>query len=236
MTTTTPDPRSAMARPKTWDPLVRIGHWLLAAAFVTAWIAGDEYQQVHVLAGYTIAVILIVRFVWGLFGPQNARFSRFVRGPGAVVRYLKSLVRGEPEAHRGHNPAGGWMVVLLMTALTVQVASGMTLYALEEDKGPLAGWLVAAEAPAGSVATTRESAEPIGEHDDEHERDGAERDDEGHRDDESNFEEAVEELHELVADLLLLLVALHIAGVLVSSLLHRENFVLGMITGHRSGG
>ena len=235
MTTTTPEPRPAS---KTWDPLVRIGHWLLAAAFVTAWIAGDDYQQVHVLAGYTIAVILIVRFVWGLFGPQNARFGRFVRGPGAVVRYLRSLVRGEPEAHRGHNPAGGWMVVLLLTALTVQVASGMTLYALEEGKGPLAGWLVAAETPAESVAAMpRASADRSGEHDDEHddehEREGAEHGDEEYGGEESAFEEAVEELHEFVADLLLLLVALHIAGVLVSSLLHRENFVRGMITGHR---
>ncbi|NKI35190.1 cytochrome B [Wenzhouxiangella sp. XN79A] len=229
MTPTTPERRSEPSRSGTWDPMVRIGHWLLAAAFVTAWIAGDEYQQVHVLAGYTIAVILLVRFAWGLFGPHNARFSQFVRGPAAVVRYLESLVRGEPEAHRGHNPAGGWMVVLLLVALSVQVGSGMTLYALDEGKGPLAAWLAAetpSDAVADSVAGARGSAGTNEREDDEHE---------GHDDEEGALEEAVEDIHEFGADLLLLLIALHVAGVLVSSLLHRENFVRGMITGRRSG-
>jgi cytochrome b len=206
----------------TWDLLVRVGHWLLAVAFVTAWIAGDDYQQVHVYAGYTLAVVLLVRFVWGLIGPRNARFTQFIHGPAAVFRYLRSLLTGEPEAHSGHNPAGGWMVVALLLALTIQVGSGMTLYALEEGKGPLAG-LIASESPVATVE---------GPYADSHEADEDEH--EGRRSEESAFEEAVEEVHEFGADLLLVLVALHITGVVVSSMLHRENFVRGMITGRRT--
>ena len=41
----------------------------------------------------------------------------------------------------------------------------------------------------------------------------------------------MEELHEAAADGMMVLVAIHLAGVIVSSLLHRENLVKAMITG-----
>ena len=43
----------------------------------------------------------------------------------------------------------------------------------------------------------------------------------------------VEDLHHLAADAMLVLVPLHIAGVVISSWLHRENLVLAMITGSK---
>lgn len=47
--------------------------------------------------------------------------------------------------------------------------------------------------------------------------------------------EAFEEVHEVLANLMLALVGVHVAGVIVSSWLHRENLVGAMITGFKKG-
>ena len=43
------------------------------------------------------------------------------------------------------------------------------------------------------------------------------------------------ELHEAIVNVLLLIIGIHIAGVLASSLLHRENLVRAMVNGHKQG-
>lgn len=140
MNTTPVAPR--VASPQTsvrvWDPLIRLFHWSLVAFFTLAWLTAEESQALHEWSGYTVAALVGFRWVWGLIGTRHARFSDFVRRPSVVLGYLKSLLSGQPRHYLGHNPAGGWMVILLLVSLTALTLTGMSLAGME-GRGWLAG-------------------------------------------------------------------------------------------------
>lgn len=166
-----------------WDAPVRVFHWLMVLCFAGAWLTAESERQrlLHVCFGYSMAGLVGFRLIWGFLGSRYARFAEFVRGPRAVSRYLKGLLRGAPEHFRGHNPAGA-VAILLLLGLTALVAlAGHATY--EELAGD---W--------------------------------------------------TEELHEGAAYALLLVVGVHVLGVLMSSVLHRENLVRAMISGRKTGG
>lgn len=213
-----------------WDPLVRIGHWGLVAAFFTAYIAGDDAQTVHVWAGYTVAAIVVWRVVWGVVGSRHARFTDFVRGPGAAWAYLRGMMSGRARRHLGHNPAGGLMILALIASLAGTTLTGMTLYAVEDGRGPLAG-LVASSVPVSGDAPMSPLGHGEADEDEDARLAGA-RDDEEDEHDEGGGE-LLEGLHKFFVYLTLGLVGVHVLGVLASSLAHAENLVRAMITGRK---
>lgn len=123
---------------RVWDPLVRVFHWGLVAGFAAAYLSGDDWLRLHVIAGYTVAGLVGFRLVWGIVGTRHARFSDFVRRPSTVVDYLRAMVTRRADRHIGHNPAGGAMVVALLLSLVTTALSGMALYGHQEFLGPLA--------------------------------------------------------------------------------------------------
>jgi cytochrome b len=123
---------------KVWDPLVRVGHWTLVAAFFTAWFS-EDLLGLHVWAGYVVLAVAAVRVAWGFIGTRYARFSDFVRPPRAVWRNLRDIALMRPEHFAGHSPAGGAMVVALLLGLAATCVTGVALYGTAEGAGPLAG-------------------------------------------------------------------------------------------------
>jgi cytochrome b len=113
-----------------WDWPVRIGHWLMVGGFIIAWLSGDSetFRLVHVFAGATVLAVALFRLPWGFIGSRYARFVDFVRGPGAVKDYASSLLKLAPEHHVGHNPAGGWAIVILLSLGIVTGLSGWAMY------------------------------------------------------------------------------------------------------------
>ncbi|WP_250479175.1 MULTISPECIES: cytochrome b/b6 domain-containing protein [unclassified Caballeronia] len=165
-----------------WDAPVRLFHWLFAACFAGAWLTAESehWRLVHVTLGYTAGGLVIFRLAWGLIGTKYARFSSFVRGPARAWQYVLDLLRGRPQRHVGHNPAGAVVIVTMLALACVLTITGWATY---NDAGGT--WLG--------------------------------------------------EVHESVANLMLALVGIHIAGVVVSSWLHRENLIGAMVSGLKSG-
>lgn len=164
---------------RVWDPLIRIFHWAVVTAVAAAWILEDS-GRLHEAAGYVVLGLVLLRLLWGMVGTRHARFSDFVPTPRRFLSYVTATAQRRAKRHLGHNPAGGAMIVALLTVLLVTAGSG---------------WLMTTDAFWGT--------------------------------------EWVEEFHEFAANVLLVLVAGHLTGVVVSSLMHRENLVLAMFTGRK---
>lgn len=88
--------------------------------------------------GQAILALLVFRVLWGFLGSETARFASFVKGPRAVLAYLGTLLDRSAPMRAGYNPLGGWAIMALLLALTLQAVAG--LFATDDIfvDGPLA--------------------------------------------------------------------------------------------------
>jgi len=129
---------------KVWDPLVRLFHWSLVICVVIAWLSGESEESglwLHVYVGYVIGGLVGFRVLWGIIGSRHARFTDFVFPPRQVLAYARDALRGRSRRYLGHNPLGGAMVVALLGMLALATITGIALYGVEDQAGPLAGFL-----------------------------------------------------------------------------------------------
>jgi len=176
---------------RVWDPLVRVFHWSLVLFFSVAYLTEDEFLSLHVWSGYTVAMLVGFRLLWGVIGTRYARFTSFVRPPSAIINYIRGMLGFRVPHYLGHNPAAGAMVIALLMSLLLISVTGMSIIAAE-GQGPLAGTFFA-----------------------------------------QLDAEWMEEIHEFFANLTLLLVLLHVAGVVFSSFLEGQNLPKAMVTGNK---
>ncbi len=122
---------------KVWDPVVRLFHWFTVILFAAAYGTAEwGYNEIHLIVGYTLTVVLLTRLLWGFVGSYHARFLNFYYSPARMLRYIRLLRQGKPEHYLGHNPLGAAMVFLLLGLLTLISASGLLLAAALEYEGP----------------------------------------------------------------------------------------------------
>jgi len=121
-----------------WDLPVRLFHWL-AVALVAFEYATSRLGWIdwHLLGGRSLLTIVLFRIAWGFVGSESARFTSFVAPPGAALRHLRRILVREPDTRLGHNEAGGWMVVLMLTLLLAETVDGVLLNNDVSNDGPL---------------------------------------------------------------------------------------------------
>jgi cytochrome b len=127
-----------MRRMKVWDLPVRLFHWAIVVLIFFAWGTQEfDHMEWHVRVGYAILTLLLFRIVWGFIGSDTARFTRFLRSPLAGLRHLAGIHRREPDREIGHNAAGGWMVLVMLTLIGVQAGTGLFANDDALTEGPL---------------------------------------------------------------------------------------------------
>jgi cytochrome b len=209
----------AMKSVGVWDIFVRTFHWTLLGTVIALFVTGETFEGVHFRIGYFLTGLVLARIIWGFIGTKHARFKDFLYKPAEIYRYLTGLLAGNPTHYRGHNPAGGLMIVVLLASLLLTAFTGLMALG-SQGQGPLAD--------AGNSILRPAYADE----DDHDEKNDSQAYSQGHGG-EKQKDEFWQEIHESLTGFIIFLIAVHLAGVLVSSWIHRENLILGMITGKK---
>jgi cytochrome b len=131
-----------------WDLPTRLFHLAIIILVAVCWYTAENMHvftfgpqdgptlfEIHTWAGISLLSLIIFRLIWGLVGSTTSEFSHFVKGPGAIIAYMKGP--SDP-ATTGHNPLGALSVVAMIGVLLVQPITGLLA---QEDtfglEGPL---------------------------------------------------------------------------------------------------
>lgn len=177
-----------MQRILIWDLPTRLFHLLLAVGFLSAaslaLFARSESSifPFHAMIGMVLALMVMLRIGWGLFGTRYARLSSFAFPPSAVFAYFHDLAqpRSKPqaEASKGHNPGSSYGIFAMFG---VVLALAVTGYLMARGDARFEG------------------------------------------------------VHEVLAYTMVGLVIMHISGVILHVVRHRENIIASMIHGKKLG-
>lgn len=110
---------------RVWDSFVRVFHWSLASLFLANFFELTKAgKTAHQAIGYIVVALVLARVVWGFVGARSARSADFVRHPREVIGYLRDVAKNRDRRHVGHNPAGGAMVVAMLSGLGLVALTG----------------------------------------------------------------------------------------------------------------
>lgn len=126
-----------MPKVRIWDLPTRFFHWSLVCLVVLLWwTAENGHMEWHLILAYCLGTLLFFRIIWGFIGSQTARFSDFILSPRRTYLFFRYM---QPHigSYQGHNPIAGYMVVALLSSLTLQFISGLFVTDDVVTEGPL---------------------------------------------------------------------------------------------------
>ncbi|MFK5915145.1 MAG: cytochrome b/b6 domain-containing protein [Woeseiaceae bacterium] len=136
---------------KVWDLFIRFFHWTLVLSFFIAYITEEDFLEIHSYAGYIVLALILLRIIWGLVGTRHARFSDFTYSLKTIKTFIADTFQLRAKRYLGHNPAGGAMVLLMIISLLITTVTGLAVYGIEEQAGPLSSWFTQQDSFWGDV-------------------------------------------------------------------------------------
>jgi cytochrome b len=192
---------------------VRLTHWGIAFSVLVNAALDEGGSLLHVTLGWLVMALLVLRLVWGVLGPAEARFLAFPPNPVAALRHLGKLALGRGVRHYpSHNPAGAmmayafWASLVVVTVTGLMMTGGATPMQVAEEKAAVASGDWSALIKDGDGDSSEED---------------------------NGLRHTAEEVHDVVANLLLILAALHVVGVFVEARAMRRNLLAPMLLGQR---
>ncbi len=215
---------------RVFSPLVRIGHWGGALAFLVAYVTAGRPLSLHTRVGYALAAYVVWRLVWGMVGPARSRFADLMSSPRAYYEDLMGLLRARPIRHVGLGPIGSLIAVSMLVSIVLASVAGVVTLAQRHGEGPFAAIIGTVPEPVPSAITQyvedggmtiiprtdRASIDSGGEHPD------------------VKPGRWIKRIHGTLSLLALWLVILHIVHVLYASVVRGENLLYDMVTGRRA--
>ena len=166
---------------------IKAYHWLLVVAVGFSWLAAEEIELWHEYAGYVALALIATRIVWHFIGPRSASMTRYFRGGKKALTYLRDLTLGRNPRVAGTFPFASLSVIVLLMTVTATSISG---------------WIIAEPSRMAAIQDLPSLVAPA----------YADSDEDGRDDDEYGFGgEAMEEIHEFLANFLLLVIFSHVA-------------------------
>lgn len=122
---------------KVWDLPTRMFHWLIVLVVGFSWYSAEAgMMEWHYRSGLAAVGLLTFRVIWGFAGGSTARFSQFIKSPQGALSSLRNPAPLPISA--GHNPLGGYSVLAMLSALLLQVVSGLLAVDIDGlESGPL---------------------------------------------------------------------------------------------------
>jgi len=115
------------------DAPVRMFHWLFALSFAGAFVTadGERWRAMHVTLGYLFAGLLVLRLLYGLLGPRQARLAPLMHRVRGVLPWLRSLARRpllDVDWRQGENLLVSLAIAAMLFAVVPLTLSGLAVY------------------------------------------------------------------------------------------------------------
>lgn len=121
-----------------WSLPTRLFHILLVV-FVGLLFTLAEFENLlffHAALGYTVALLIIFRIIWGFMDVKYSKFKDFNFNLYDLKEYMLNVL-GTQKEYISHNPAASWAIVAMFILGLASVISGVLVYGVQEGMGIL---------------------------------------------------------------------------------------------------